>query len=809
MKAQLEAWFAEQGWAPLAFQRRTWRHYLAGRSGLLHAPTGSGKTLAVWGGPLLAAAGHAPRPRGTPRLRHLWITPLRALAADTVQALQAPLPAMGLDWRVGLRTGDASARDKRIARRGEVDVLVTTPESLALLLSHADTAPVLAGLEGVVVDEWHEFLGTKRGVLLELCLARLRGLQPALRVWGLSATLGNLEQARDVLLPHVPEAPLVHGVRRRRPDIETLLPASGERFAWAGHLGLGQLGRVVQALGQARTSLLFTNTRSQAELWHQALASVWMEDPATLAIHHGSLDPKMRRQVEQALGAGTLRCVVATSSLDLGVDFPAVDQVLQIGSPRGIARLLQRAGRSGHQPDGRSRILCVPTHALELLEFAAAREALRRGDIESRLPLRLALDVLAQHLVTRALGGGFIAADMLAEARATHAFADLDGDTFATVLEFTVQGGAALSSYPDFQRLERDEGGMHVLGDRRQALRHRMSIGTILSDGSVQVRFLKGGRLGTVEEGFISRLAPGARFAFAGRTLELVRFRDMTAWVRLAPGGRAGPTRWMGARMPLSGELGEEVRRIVADPGIRAPEIRAAAPILALQARLSVRPALDELLVETLVRRQQRYLMLYPFAGRQVHEGLAALLALRWGRREANSFSYAVNDYGLVLVTSREVDVDEALLTALLGGADLLEELQACMNLGELSRRQFREVARISGLVGPTLPGRAAKTLRQLQASSGLIFDVLQQHDPGHVMLEQARRDVLESSLEVARLRATLERMAGWRLRLQRPKSLTPLGFPLWAESFRGSLSTEDWSTRVARAAAQLERRFR
>ncbi len=349
--ARLRAWFGTQGWRPLRFQQEVWRRYLAGESGLLHTPTGSGKTLAAFGGPLLEALAALPdnapavqkrstrsRRRETP-LKVLWITPLRALATDTVRALREPLQALGLDWEVGARTGDASSRDKRLAREGKLDVLVTTPESLALLLSYPDTAPRLGQLRAVIVDEWHELLGSKRGVLLQLNLARLRGLSPSLRTWGLSATLGNLAQARDALLPPQTAAAVVAGVKPRAMTLETLLPATGERFPWAGHLGLSQLQRVLQKLMSVSTSLLFTNTRSQAELWHQALQSVWPEAPETLGLHHGSLDPGLRLAAETGLRDGTLRCVVATSSLDLGVDFPAVDQVLQVGSPKGVATL--------------------------------------------------------------------------------------------------------------------------------------------------------------------------------------------------------------------------------------------------------------------------------------------------------------------------------------------------------------------------------------------------------------------------------------------------------------------------------------
>jgi len=811
--ARLTAWFASRGWAPLPFQKAMWKHYLAGDSGLLHTPTGSGKTLAMFGGPLLQAL-HDPPPRTTrgraktpvPVLQVLWITPLRALAADTARALREPLDALGLDWQVGLRTGDASARDKRLAREGRLDVLVTTPESLALLLSYPDTMARLQHLRCVVVDEWHELLGNKRGVLLQLNLRRLRDALPALQVWGLSATLGNLEEAREVLLPDVPDAPLVAGARPRPVSVETLLPAQGERFPWAGHLGLSQLQRVLEKLLTVRTSLLFTNTRAHAELWHQALAAVWPEDPDTLALHHGSLDPALRRAAEQGLREGRLRCVVATSSLDLGVDFPSVDQVLQIGSPKGIARLLQRAGRARHRPGESGHIVCVPSHALELVEYAAARRALAQGHIEARRPLRLSLDVLAQHAVSCALGGGFAPDALLEQVRRTHAFAGLDSTHWEAVLEFIVQGGRALSQYPDFHKVVRDDDGIYRVHDRRVALRHRLSIGTITSDGSVMVQFLRGGRLGAVEEQFLSRLRPGDRFQFAGRLLELVRLENLTAYVRLARGGDGVVPRWQGGRLPLSDALGHEMETVLARPA-DSPEMRWLAPLLALQTRLSALPGPELLLVEHVRRRDGQFVFVYPFAGRQVNEGLAALMALRWTRQHSNTFGYAANDYGFVLAPARPVELDAARVRTLLAPEGLLTDLRESLNLGELARRQFRDIARVSGMLVPALPGRTPRSLRQLQASSGLLYDVLRQHDPDHILLTLAEHEVLHDQLDLGSLARALSSCQARTLSVQHPTSLGPLSFPLWAERLRGQLSNEDWKTRVLRAAQQLEKR--
>ncbi len=812
--AALRAWFTQRGWSPAPFQRTVWRHWLRGESGLLVTPTGSGKTLAAFGGALLEGLrGIEPvvpdpaHPRIKPsRLRLLWITPLRALATDTTHALQQPIDALDLGWTVAKRTGDATSRDRRLARQGQAEVLVITPESLALLLTSPETAGLMAGLRGVIVDEWHELLGNKRGVLLQLGLARIRAIAPQAVTWGLSATLGNLDEARDVLLPHRPDAPVVRHARKRSTTLKTLLPARPERFAWAGHLGLSQLEGVMKLIAGTRSAILFTNTRAQAELWHRALSSIWLEPPEALALHHGSLDVALRAAAEQGLRDGSVRCVVATSSLDLGVDFPTVDLVIQVGSPKGIARLLQRAGRASHRPGASSVIHCVPTHALELAEFAAARRAIDAGEIESRRPPRLSLDVLSQHCVTLALGGGFQPDALLAEVRGTHAFAHLSDVQWQGVLGFIERGGQALENYPDFHRVQQDEAGTYRVTDRRVALNHRLSIGTITADGAVEVRFLRGASLGSVEESFISRLKPRDRFQFAGRTLELVTMDQMTAYVRSARGLTAAVPRWQGGRLPLSTELGAALEAALSAER-DSVEMKALAPLLDLQARESGLPTPHTLLVEVVKLRRGSALFVYPFAGRSVHEGMAALFALRLGRLEPHTVVFAVNDYGFVLNSQQTIQVNEDTLAAILSPEGLMDDLHEGLNLTEMARRQFRDIARVAGMLTPSMPGATRRSQRQLQASSGLLFDVLKRYDPDHLLLAQAVREVFEAQMDVQALAAALARCATRRIELRQPRTLTPLSFPLWAETVRGELSTEDWSTRVRRAAEQLQAR--
>jgi ATP-dependent Lhr-like helicase len=807
--AWVQDYFSRMGWSPFPFQRQTWQAYLAGGSGLVHAATGTGKTYAVWLGPILEWLMQNPdparwQPKQPPSLRVLWVTPLRALAIDTANALQAPLTAWGLPWTLQTRTSDTAGSIRTRQRKRLPTALVTTPESLSLLLSWPDAAGLFADLQAVIVDEWHELLSSKRGVQVELALARLRSWRPSLRVWGMSATLGNVAEAAEVLLPTDVPRHVIAGEQPKPVVIDSLIPATMERFPWAGHLGLRLLPEVVAAIESARSALVFTNTRAQAETWYQAILAERPEWAGLMALHHGSLDRRVREFVEDGLRAGRWRCVVCTSSLDLGVDFSPVDRVLQIGSAKGVSRLLQRAGRSGHQPGATSRVTVVPTNAWELLEVAAARDAAAAGQLEGRPPLLAPMDVLVQHLVTVALGGGFRPDSLLAEVRSTFAYRHLTEAQWQWALNFVTCGGETLRAYPEFSRVAPDEAGVYRVTNPATARRHRTSIGTIVADASVQVRLLRGGKLGTVEESFIAKLKPGDRFTFAGRTLELVRVFEMTAWVRASKRTGAIP-RWVGGRMPLSSELAQAVRAKLdaARRGLgHGPEMEALRPILQLQAQRSAIPARDQLLIEQLRSREGHHLFVYPFAGRGVHEGLAALLALRLARREPNTFTFAVNDYGLELLASRPVPIEAALAEGLFSPQGLSEDLQASLNAGELARRQFREIARVAGLVHPGMPG-SHKSAKQLQASSGLFFDVFREYDPTHPLLAQAMREVCDRQLEEGRLRALLEDLAQgqWIIRpLQRP---TPLAFPLMVERLRDQLSSEKLADRIRRM--QLE----
>ncbi|HAV75060.1 MAG TPA: DNA ligase-associated DEXH box helicase, partial [Limnobacter sp.] len=533
--ANLQEWFDAQGWQPFEYQLQVWKAFQKGHSGLLHATTGAGKTLAVWLGALLRLA-QLPTPRGA-ATRVMWITPMRALAADSTKALQQSLSALVGDCDVALQTGDTDSAARAAILRKPPFALVTTPESLTLMFTRTSSQPNLSKLQVLVVDEWHELIGNKRGVQLQLAIARLARINPGLQVWGLSATLGNLPVAMDVLLHPVKnhaKCTLVQGKLPKQLMIDSLIPDTFERFPWGGHLGLNQLEFVAREIDQSASTLVFTNTRSQAEIWYQALLEARPDYAGLLALHHGSLDKTVRDWVEQGLKNGSLKAVVCTSSLDLGVDFLPVERVIQIGSPKGVARLLQRAGRSGHAPGRPSRITVVPTHALELVEAAAARHAAQQKQIESRFSPQAPLDVLVQHLVTVAMGTGFKPDELFAEVCTTSAYENLSRSQFDWALAFVEKGGESLAAYPDYQRVAADEEGIYRVPRRDIARRHAMSVGTIVSDAAMHVAWMTGGRLGTIEEGFIARLKTGDCFSFAGRVLELVKVRDMTAYVRKA-----------------------------------------------------------------------------------------------------------------------------------------------------------------------------------------------------------------------------------------------------------------------------------
>jgi ATP-dependent Lhr-like helicase len=808
----LEGWFATQGWSPFDFQRRTWHAYLAGRSGIVNVPTGAGKTYAAWLGPLAALAderaGNAPSsaiPAAAPALRVLYITPLRAMTRDIELALRAPVAAAGWNVSIESRTGDTSASQRARQNRAMPNVLVTTPESAALLICRDDAPELLSRLDAVIVDEWHEFLSTKRGTQIELTLSRLRSFSPRLRTWGMSATIANLDQALRTLVGVRQPGVLVRDELQRPLIIDSLLPESVDAFPWAGHLGMVMLERLVAAIDIRSSTLIFTNVRSQTERWFQAILSVRPEWEGLMALHHGSLDRDDREATEEGLKSGRLRLVVCTSSLDLGVDFAAVEQVFQIGSPRGVARLLQRAGRSGHRPGAMSRVVCVPTHALELVEIAALRRAVQQGDMESRVPLVAPVDVLVQHMVTCALGGGFTPEGLFDEIRGTVAYEALSATEFSWILNLVESGGATLHRYPEYRKIELVNGRFRVTS-AKTAMMHRMNIGTIVSDSSIEVTFANGRSLGTIEEVFIASLKAGQKFVFAGKVLELVSHRGLKAVVKPAVGPVNSVPRWGGYKLPITDVLSRQVRALLQDLDATARdesttverELQVAQPVLQAQHELSAWPTEGQLLAETCRTREGHHLFVYPFEGRLVHEGLAALLAWRLAQREKATFSYSINDYGFELLSTSPFDYAGWLTASLFDPADWEEQAQHTVNVAELAKMRFREIARVSMLTPQSTPA-ARKAAKHMHANAGMLFDIFHQFDPENLLLKQSFQEVMDRNFERKRLVATMQRLAASQLILHHTARPTPLAFPLIVERMGARLSTESLMDRIER----------
>jgi ATP-dependent Lhr-like helicase len=820
-------WYERKNWEQFAFQREMEAAYLGGFSGLLNAPTGSGKTFAVFL-PFLADYINKHPDTYTTKTNNgllmLWITPLRALTNDIKKAMQEVCDEIGIPWKIATRTGDTPAAEKAALKKKLPEVLLTTPESLHLMLAQKEYPKIFSGLQVVVIDEWHELLGTKRGVQVELGLSRLKSVagivdtgsgknqfhepRPTnLRIWGISATIGNLEQAAEVLLGNDFPADKIVMVRanlEKKLVIKSIIPENIENYSWAGHIGVKLLPQVMEIVAKSKTTLIFTNTRSQSEIWYHAILDNYPEYAGVMAMHHGSLDNELRNWVEAALHAEALKVVVCTSSLDLGVDFRPVDTVVQVGSPKGVARFMQRAGRSGHHPGAISKAYFVPTHSLELLEGAALKEAIKKNIFESRDPMLLTMDVLIQYMVTLAVSDGFRADELFKEVRSTFAFADLSRKEFNQLLDFITNGGKTLAQYDEFLKVE-VENGLYKVNNRRVAMRHRLSIGTITSELSIRVKWLSGGSLGTIEEGFVSKLRPGNTFWFAGRSLEFVRVKEMTAYVRKSNATKGLIPSWAGGRMPLSSQLSAVFRDKldeVAHGTAKDEEVIALQPLFDLQSQLSHLPQSHEFLIESFHSREGHHLLFYPFEGRLVHEGMASLLAYRISKIKSASFSIAMNDYGFELLTDDEVPIQEILEDADFFSIDnLLDDIQHSLNANEMARRRFRDIAHIGGLVFTGYPGQQVKN-KHLQASTSLLFEVFSEYEPDNLLVRQAYNEALAFQLEEFRLRLALQRISKQNIILKTIERPTPFAFPIMVDSLgREKLTTETMEERISKMA--------
>ena len=756
-------WMNTQGWDPFPFQVEAWKAYLSGSNGIVNAPTGSGKTYSLVIPALLESKRSRLGEEESPpkRLQLLWITPLRALAKEIQFATKRVVEGLEMDWEVGIRSGDTSSAERARQKKKPPQCLITTPESLHLLLAQRGYPSYFKDLQGIVIDEWHELLGSKRGVQMELALSRLKALLPGLKVWGISATIGNMEEAVDILLGPYTQGNQVRIIRadiKKDLDVHTVLPEQIETLPWTGHLGITLLEQVIPLIHSSQSTLIFTNTRAQCEIWYQRLLEAAPDLAGIIAMHHGSISRELRDWVEQALHEGMLKAVVCTSSLDLGVDFRPVETVVQVGSPKGVARFLQRAGRSGHRPGARSKIYFVPTHSLELMEGSALRQAIVTQALEQRIPYYRSFDVLLQYLMTLAISEGFYPDKVYEQIRQTFSYESVSPKEWQWILEFLITGGEALYAYDEYKKVDYEKGGKILVKNKSIAMRHRMSIGTIVDGGSLTVKFVRGRKIGTVEEWFISQLKPGDIFWFAGRSLEFVRIREMTVQVRKSKAKKGKVPAWMGGRMSFSSQLSAQLRDQmdkVAQGLLDSVELQALQPLFFLQSERSHIPRTDEFLIEYFSSREGYHLLMYPFEGRAVHEGMGALIAYRLSLIQAQSFSIAQNDYGFELLSDEEIPLQIALDSDLFTLRGLREDIQASINSVEMARRRFRDIASISGLVFKGFPGRQMKD-RHLQASSQLFFQVFSEHDPQNLLLRQAYDEVMTFQLDESRLRQAL-----------------------------------------------------
>jgi ATP-dependent Lhr-like helicase len=806
MNKLAEDWFEFKGWKPYPFQRNTWKAIDKGFSGLLNAPTGCGKTYAVWFGIIQDyMKRRLSNKKKATGLHCLWITPLRALSKEIYNAATVVSEDLELPYRIGLRTGDTSASERAGQKKNAPQALITTPESIHILLASKGYADFFKNLEFVVVDEWHELMGSKRGVLVELALSVLKYLNPQLKIWGISATIGNLDEAEEILLgKHPQKATLIRASVPKKIIIETILPDTLDKFPWAGHLGIKLSDKILPIIDQSQSTLIFTNTRSQAEIWYQHLLHIQPDLAGAIALHHGSLGEELRQWVEQALHDGILKAVVCTSSLDLGVDFRPVDTVIQIGSAKGVARFLQRAGRSGHYPGATSKIYFLPTHSLEILEGTALRYAAFNDMIESRIPYIRSFDVLIQFMVTLAVSDGFNSDVLFEQVQTTHCFESITRDEFNECLLLITQGGKMLEAYDEFHKVVLEDGLYKVIS-KKIAMRHRLSIGAIVSDAMMQVKYLGGKYLGSIEEWFISRLKPDDNFWFAGRNLELVMVKDMAAIVRNSKKKKGIVPSWMGGRLPLSAYLTDAIRHKLNEAREQTPDREMAflQPLFEEQKRRSYLPEENELLIEKIETKEGFHVFMYPFEGKFVHEGMAAIIAYRLGRIQPFSFSIAMNDYGFELLSDQEIPVDEDIAQQLFSLENLSEDIAGSINTTEMARRKFRDIAGIAGLVFQGFPGKQVKA-KHLQANSGLFFNVFRDYEKDNLLLRQAYEEVYDFQLEIVRMRRAFERISQHKIIITHPKQLTPFAFPIFAEVFREKFSNESLEDRMNKIKAQL-----
>lgn len=793
----IKDWLSSKGYAPFGFQLSTWQKFAQGYSGLVIAPTGFGKTYSVFLAIIVDYLNNPKKYKNGVKL--LWITPLRSLAKDITKAMQDAIAEIGLDWIVALRNGDTSVKERKEQIKNLPDILVTTPESLHLLFAQKNNKDYFKNLHCIAVDEWHELLGTKRGIMVELSIAYINSFISKIKIWGITATIGNIDEALEVLIPYHLKKTKIIAKEKKKINIIPVLPDEVEVLPWAGHMGSKMTDKIIPIINKSKSTLIFTNTRNQAETWYQNILNACSDFAGQLAIHHSSIDKELRLWIEDSLSNGTLKAVISTSSLDLGVDFKPVDTVIQIGSTKGIARFLQRAGRSGHSPFETSTIYYVPTYSLELIEASALQQAYKNNIVEDKQPLLFPFDVLVQFLVTVAIGNGFYADEMFKTVISTFAYQSITNEEWSWVITFITKGGEIFKNYEEYNRVNILQDGLLKVESKKIAMLHRLNIGTIVSDNMFKVKFLGGGYIGMVEEYFVSKLKEGDAFILGGKVLELVMIKDLTVLVKSTKNKKATAPSWMGGRLPLTSYMSKTLRTELSN-GIELNKKNEVLfflqPLLQTQKEISHIPNENELLVEYIVTKEGYQLFVYPFEGRLVHEVMAALIAFRVSKIKPISFTMAMNDYGFDLFANESIPIDKENIKEIFSKNNLMQDVVSSINAAEMAKRKFRDVACISGLVLQNTFGKQ-KSNKSLHASSNLIFNVLEEHDKNNLLLKQAYNEVFNEQIEEARLIEAFNRINNNKIVFKEINKYTPLSFPIKADVLRQSLSSEDLATRL------------
>ena len=792
-------WMGKKNWKPQKFQSDTWKAVLSGYSGLVNAPTGSGKTLSLLP-PILW-------PNKDCSLKTnvfcIWITPLRSLSQQIRISMEEFIDENNLNLTVGIRNGDTPQKIRNLQRKKLPHILITTPESLQLLISSKDWVKKFSSLQAVVVDEWHELIGSKRGVQTELCIAALQNLNSKISIWGISATIGNLKEAMSVLLGDLnknEKRVLIQSNFKKKITVQSIAPKEIKQMPWRGHLGTNLIRYLTPVINKSQSTLIFTNTRSQCELWYQKILAEIPELAGNMAMHHGSISKEIRIWVEDSLRNNQLKVVVCTSSLDLGVDFHPVESIIQIGGPKGVARFIQRAGRSGHQPNKESKIYFLPTHAIELIECSALNKAVQQEYVEQRKPYILCFDVLIQFLISLAVSEGFYPNNVLNYIKKTHAFSLITLQEWEWVLKNITIGSNSLKAYNEYKKVDILESGLFKVNGRLIAMRHRLQIGTIVSDEQLQIKLINGKRIGVIEEWFISKLKKGEVFLFGGQFYKIFQIKNMEVLVKKSKSKKGKVVSWMGGRMSFSSYMSELLRNELYE--LNNPQsnkdISPLNYLAKIQFQISTIPKENEFLIESFETKEGFHTVFYPFEGRFVHEALSHLIAYRISLLKPVTFSLAYNDYGFELLSDEFLNIENVLDNNLWDESYLFEDLNQSINTSEMARRKFRDIAVISGLIFTGMPNKRKKN-KDLQSGSQLLFDVFRDYEPENLLFKQSFSETFEYQLEEGRLRKALIRIQKQKLIWKKISKPSPFSFPIITDRLRESLSSEQFDDRISK----------